>query len=218
MRWWVIALVACSKTPEHVSGVSNEKVAATSEKSAPEPEKPAASAEPTPSAEPVASAAPSVSATGTKPKTLSSAEKAALSKELDALDLKAIGSLATASGATATPSSSASTGLAVKQPLGEVSQGAAQGAPPGADAAIARNRWRFKACYNKQLAVDPAASGTIKVSVSLNADGDVAAVAEVSSTAPAMLGSCVKTAFSSIKFDPGPPTKFTVPLVFSPKK
>ncbi len=207
MRWWVVALVACGRTPEQVSAVSSEKVASAPEK--PAPEKPAVSAQPEPSTEPVAS----VSATAAKPKTLSSAEHDALAKALDALDMKPLGSL----GGKSKPDDSLPT-TTVKASAGEVSTGAAVSGPPGADAVIARNRWRFKACYNKQLALDPGAAGTIKVSVSTNADGEVTSATQVSSTAPAMLSACTTTAFKSMKFDPAAAAKFTVPVVFSPKQ
>jgi outer membrane biosynthesis protein TonB len=226
MRWWVLALVACSKTPEQVSSVNSEKAAAAPEKSAPEPEKPAVSAEPTPSVEPVASAAPSVTATKKGPKEMTSAEKAALAKELDALDMKALGSLggpgpqgtnALDTAGTAKPIATTTASTTVVAPTGEAATGAAVGAPPGADSVIARNRWRQKVCYNKQLNVDPTAAGMVKVSVTINADGAVTSSKQVSTTAPAMLSACVTSSFMSMKFEAGTAATFTVPITFTKK-
>jgi len=110
----------------------------------------------------------------------------------------------------------------IKVPTGEASTGAAAGASnvKDADSVIARNRWRFKACYNKALASDPNAGGTVKVTVRVGEGGEVISASQASSDAPAGLASCIVSSFQSMKFaapDGGSAT-FTVPVVLSAKK
>ena len=110
----------------------------------------------------------------------------------------------------------------VKVPSGEASTGVAAGASnvKDADSVIARNRWRFKACYNKALASDPSAGGTVKVTVRVGQGGEVSSASVASSDAPGGLTQCIVSAFSGMHFaepDGGTAT-FTVPVVLSAKK
>jgi outer membrane biosynthesis protein TonB len=111
---------------------------------------------------------------------------------------------------------------AVKVPTGEANTGAAAGASnvKDADSVIARNRWRFKACYNKALASDPNAGGTVKVTVKVGEGGEVISASQASSDAPAGLTSCIVSSFQAMKFSPpdGGSATFTVPVVLSAKK
>lgn len=114
------------------------------------------------------------------------------------------------------------TSTQVKAPSGEASTGAAAGASnvKDADSVIARNRWRFKACYNKALATDPSAGGTVKVTVKVGEGGEVVNAGVASSDAPSALTQCIVSSFRSMKFSPpdGGSATFTVPVVLSAKK
>lgn len=114
------------------------------------------------------------------------------------------------------------TSTAVKAPSGEASTGAAAGASnvKDADSVIARNRWRFKACYNKALASDASAGGTVKVTVKVGEGGEVVNAGVASSDAPSGLTQCIVSSFRSMKFSPpdGGSATFTVPVVLSAKK
>ncbi|MBI2395759.1 MAG: hypothetical protein HYV09_39705 [Deltaproteobacteria bacterium] len=107
--------------------------------------------------------------------------------------------------AGAAPSSSSST--AQPQPVMD------------ADAEIARNRWRFKACYNIALKHDPTSAGTVKVQLVLDADG-LPTPAVLCSTAPPNLTACIVEAFRPMHFQPplGGKASFTVPVVLSVKR
>jgi hypothetical protein len=109
-----------------------------------------------------------------------------------------------------------------KVPTGEASTGSAAGASnvKDADSVIARNRWRFKACYNKALASDPSAGGTVRVTVRVGEGGEVISASQASSDAPAGLASCIVSSFQSMKFSApdGGSATFTVPVVLSAKK
>lgn len=106
----------------------------------------------------------------------------------------------------------------VKVPVGEVSQSAAKGGRPGDDAVIARNRWRFKACYNKALATDPTAGGSASFTVKIAADGSVTSTASTSGLSPTSLDACARGAFGAMKFEQPGPATIVVPLFFSTKK
>jgi hypothetical protein len=113
------------------------------------------------------------------------------------------------------------TSTAVKAPTGETTPGAASGASnvKDVDSVVARNRWRFKACYNKALASDPNAGGTVRVTVRVGESGEVTS-ATGSGDAGAALTSCIASAFNSMKFSEpeGGSATFTVPVVLSAKK
>jgi len=114
------------------------------------------------------------------------------------------------------------TSTVVKAPTGEASTGAAAGASnvKDADSVIARNRWRFKACYTKALANDPSAGGTVKVTVKVGEGGEVVSASAASSDAPSGLTQCIVSSFNSMKFSApeGGSSTFTVPVVLSAKK
>ncbi len=90
---------------------------------------------------------------------------------------------------------------------------------PGADAVVAKNKWRFRGCYNKSLQTDPDAGGTVSITVTINAEGKVTS-ASGSGGSPPSLASCVAGTFYSMTFpapDGGSAT-FTVKAVFAAKK
>ncbi len=111
----------------------------------------------------------------------------------------------------------------VKAPTGDANVGAVGGQAGNVkdvDSVIARNRWRFKACYNKALATDPTAGGTVKVAVKIGEGGEVVSASSVSSDAPTGLTQCIVSSFQAMKFSPpeGGTAGFTAPVVLSSKK
>lgn len=118
--------------------------------------------------------------------------------------------------------SGSDTSTTVKAPSGEASTGAAAGASnvKDADSVIARNRWRFKACYTKALASDATAGGTVKVTVKVGEGGEVVSASAASSDAPSGLTQCIVSSFNAMKFSApeGGSATFTVPVVLSAKK
>ena len=122
--------------------------------------------------------------------------------------------------ANAEPSASAN---GVKVPTGEVSTEAVGGEVAkvkNADAVVARNRWRFKACYTKALATDPAAGGAVAVAVTVGEAGFVTSAKQVSSTLSASLTACIVAAMASMRFDEptGGSAKLIVKMTLSAKK
>jgi hypothetical protein len=76
---------------------------------------------------------------------------------------------------------------------------AAGSSVPGADAVVAKNRWRFRACANKAVALDPTAGGTVKAVAKVDAEGKVIGVTATGGS-PAALTSCIQGAFYSMVF------------------
>lgn len=72
---------------------------------------------------------------------------------------------------------------------------------PGADAIVAKNKWRFRGCYTKALAVDPNAAGTVKVTVAVQAEGRVTS-ASATGGSPPQLASCIAQSFYAMTFPP----------------
>ena len=106
-------------------------------------------------------------------------------------------------------------GALLKVPAGDVAVGPMTGAYADAEATFARNRWRLKACYTKELAVDPGASGNVTVELTIDTDGNVSSVNVAKSTAPSALGACVKAGLANLKFTPpAAKTKVSVPISF----
>jgi hypothetical protein len=64
---------------------------------------------------------------------------------------------------------------------------------------VAKNKWRFRGCYNKALASDPDAGGTVTVAVTVNEDGKVTS-AKGSGGSPATLATCIAGSFYSMMF------------------
>ncbi len=128
----------------------------------------------------------------------------------------------TAGTGTAKPGGTGDKSSDVKVPTGDAATGAAAGASnvKDADSVIARNRWRFKACYSKALASDPNAGGTVKVTVRVGEGGEVTGANLASSDAGAGLAQCIVSAFLGMKFSEpdGGSATFTVPVVLSAKK
>ena len=96
----------------------------------------------------------------------------------------------------------------------------ANGAPPkDVNAVIARNRWKLKACYSKELGANDNAQGTVRVSVVVSMEGDVESARGSSSDLSASTVACVEQAFRGMKFDSSDSkTTFGVPIVFSRAK
>lgn len=93
----------------------------------------------------------------------------------------------------------------------------ANGVPPkDANAVIAKNRWKFKACYTKELGANSDAQGTVRVTVTVSPEGDVIAANGVSPDLSPSVVSCVESAFKGMKFGTDDnKTTFGVPIVFS---
>jgi TonB family protein len=111
-------------------------------------------------------------------------------------------------------------GLAAIGPKGDVMTGASTGALASSevDRVIATSRPRLRSCYNMALNSDPGAEGTVKLAISIDTTGAVSAVKVVSSTAPAVVASCVTAAVKSLQFKPPKQAgTVTVPLTFKPK-
>lgn len=106
---------------------------------------------------------------------------------------------------------------------GGVSVSAAAGGAAVADVdlVLARNRWRFKACYNKALATDATTAGiaTFKVTVDSSGNVETAATSE-KSTIPTTLLACIAGTFRSMKFSEptGGAATFSVTIDFAPTR
>jgi tetratricopeptide (TPR) repeat protein len=70
---------------------------------------------------------------------------------------------------------------------------------PGADAVVAKNKWRFRGCYNKALQADPDAGGKVAITVTIDSEGKVT-TASGSGGSPASLATCVAGTFYSMTF------------------
>lgn len=99
-----------------------------------------------------------------------------------------------------------------------------QAIPPpscgGCSEVIPKWKWRFKACYAKELAKNPEAAGTVKVAVETDADGKVLSAAGVpsGSLSPAV-ALCVANVFYSMKFgESAEGMKLNVPVILNPAK
>ena len=173
-----------------------------------------------------AAAAVSASAAAKKAK-----DEAQLAKELDALEMTALGagpvsgpasaSAPAADAGTSAPVANAGSSGEVKVPSGEIAVGAAVGGAkiPKLAEVIARQRWRFKACHAKALASDPSVKGATTASVTVKADGDVSE-ANATGDLGKTLTACVISSFKAMKFEApsiGAPVTFTVKLVFTLK-
>lgn len=90
---------------------------------------------------------------------------------------------------------------------------------PGADAVVAKNKWRFRGCYNKTLQRDADAGGTVSVEVSIDASGKVTSARPLDGGhCPRSLGTCVAGTFYSMSGFPAPnggKATFTVKAVFA---
>jgi hypothetical protein len=108
-----------------------------------------------------------------------------------------------------------------KAPSIDVMPGPAAGAgvPKDVDSVIARNRWRFRACFSKEIAGGATNGGTINVMVKVGEGGSVISSSAASTTASSALTQCVVGAFSTMKFaEPdGGSSQFKVPVVLSTK-
>ncbi len=173
---------------------------------------------PTTSNAPASSSAPEKTATDPTPLPPPKADEPAVTA-----DPSVASSPATAP--TSAPASPHPVGIgttSVDTPTGEATTGVAAGASnvKDADSVIARNRWRFKACYAKALASDPKAGGTVKVAVKVGSEGEVVTASTSSSDAPAGLTQCIVSSFLAMKFSApeGGSATFVTPVVLSAKK
>ena len=107
--------------------------------------------------------------------------------------------------------------VGTKSPLGSVNIGASKTTPtlPDADVMMARNRWRFRACYNKMLAADPTISGSVSFAVDIDAGGEVTSAKADKTTISSSLTSCVSGALRAMKWaGTGAKVTLTVPMTF----
>jgi hypothetical protein len=89
------------------------------------------------------------------------------------------------------------------------------GVPTDVNAVIAKNRWKLKACYTKELVTNPDAEGTVYATVTVTAEGDVAG-ASATSTMSGAMNQCVSGAFQSMHFAPNEgKTTFKVPVLYT---
>jgi hypothetical protein len=93
------------------------------------------------------------------------------------------------------------------------------GGVPDADAVIAKNRWRFTACFRKAVAASNDPGGTVKVLVSVGEGGEVISAAPQSTTASPGLTQCLVSSFYPMKFKApdGGSAQFSVPIVLHQK-
>ncbi len=111
--------------------------------------------------------------------------------------------------------------VTMKGPTAEASVGAAtvSGMVTNADSVIARNRWRFKACYGKALMSDPTAEGKVTLRLTVDDSGAVTKTQVVSTTLSSALASCVAAAPNGFLFETkGGSSTVTFTVVLSPKK
>ena len=104
-----------------------------------------------------------------------------------------------------------------KEPVGQVVCGAASGAPD-ADAVIAKNRWRFKSCYQKELKVDPGSAGSVSLTLSVDDKGVVTSASAGASTLSSSLSGCIAAATRSMVFGVTAPTTVTFKVSLSTVK
>ena len=105
-------------------------------------------------------------------------------------------------------------------PIAEPILAPTSGSVVDADAVLARNRWRFSACFRKAVGADPSDGGTVRVLVSIGEGGEVLSATPTSSTASAGLTQCIARSFTSMRFAPpgGSGTgSFTAPIVLQKK-
>jgi len=91
-----------------------------------------------------------------------------------------------------------------------------------ADAVIAKNRWRFKACYTAALKIDKNAGGTVRVKVHIGSAGEVTSAEAETTTLDPVLTKCIVDAFPPMQFPEPVPAgntaTFTVPVILTAKK
>lgn len=87
--------------------------------------------------------------------------------------------------------------------------------PSDVNTVIAKNRWKLKACYTKELVKNPDAQGTVYATVTISMEGDVIGANATSNMSGAM-NQCVANAFSSMHFAPTEgKTTFKVPVLYT---
>ncbi len=112
--------------------------------------------------------------------------------------------------------------VATKGPRGTAAVGGAAvsgGAVPGAAGVVARLRGRFRACYMRELASNPDARGTVRLTIRVGPSG---AVQGVSASASGNLGSavgCIQSRASGARFKPpeGGSAVVVVPVTLIPQ-
>jgi hypothetical protein len=73
-----------------------------------------------------------------------------------------------------------------------------------------------RACYQRQLASEPALAGDLAVSVEIAADGTVASASVTGSLAKHAVGTCVQNQFRRMRFPAKGGAKALVPITFAP--
>jgi len=90
------------------------------------------------------------------------------------------------------------------------------GAPSDVNAVIAKNRWKLKACYSKELVTNGDAEGTVYATVTVSAEGDVIDASAASSQLSSAMNACVAGAFRTMHFAPSEgKSTFKVPVLYT---
>ncbi len=94
------------------------------------------------------------------------------------------------------------------------------GVVPGAEGVIASLRGRFRACYNRELATNPDARGTVRLTIRVGTDGSVHGVSAHQTGTLGSTGACVQSAARSARFrEPvGGSAAVVVPVSFFPQR
>lgn len=104
----------------------------------------------------------------------------------------------------------------VVAPSGSASIGAFPGSSDDA-LVVARNRFRVRACYERELKVDPSAGGTMNVKIEIASSGEVTSSKPESVLLSKSLAACAAAAFGSAVFSAGAARTLVVPLTFKTK-
>lgn len=104
-------------------------------------------------------------------------------------------------------------------PRGDAQSGGVSASSPvaNADAVVARNRFRFRACYQKGLVNDPSIAGRVLVTINVGPSGEVtAANAAPSGNIPPSVAACIAAACRNMVFSPpdGGNATLRVPITF----
>jgi len=87
--------------------------------------------------------------------------------------------------------------------------------PSDVNNVIAKNRWKLRACYTKELVTNSDAQGTVYATVTISMEGDVIASDATSSMSPSM-NKCVAGAFASMHFAPSEgKSTIKVPVIYT---
>lgn len=82
------------------------------------------------------------------------------------------------------------------------------------DSFLAKNRWRFRACYGKALAATPSLEGSVKLEIKVAADGKVTSSTALGGTVPEPLRDCAVAAPYAIPIPEGYAGTYTFSVHF----